>query len=59
MLSTPRRPFPLLQSAASSRLTHKRLRRPTPLPSVRGESALSRHLDRLLWLFGGRRAFAR
>ena len=48
------RPFTPTAFEASSRLSFKRLRRPTPLPTLLSESALGRYLDRLNWLFGGR-----
>jgi len=52
--STEFRPFTPTAFEASSRLSFKRLRRPTPLPNVLSESTLGRYLDRLNWLFGGR-----
>ncbi len=48
------RPFTPTAFEGSSRLSFKRLRRPTPLPTLLSESALGRYLDRLNWLFGGR-----
>jgi hypothetical protein len=53
MLLAPRHQLQLPQTGGS-RLTYQRLRRPTRLPSMNGQSALSRYLDRLSWLFGGR-----
>jgi hypothetical protein len=38
----------------SSRLTFKRLRRPTPLPTIASFTGFGRYLDRLHWLFGSR-----
>lgn len=52
--STGFRPFTPTAFEASSRLSFKRLRLPTPLPTLPSESALGRYLDRLNWLFGGR-----
>ncbi len=52
--STDFRPFTPIAFEASSRLSFKRLRRPTPLPRLPSASALGRYLDRLNWLFGGR-----
>jgi hypothetical protein len=43
-----------LPRARASRLTHARLRRPTPLPAVRARAGFSSYLQRLLWLFSGR-----
>ena len=48
------RPFEPTDLASSSRLTFRRLRRPTPLPTLGSGSGLGRYLDRLHWLFGGR-----
>ena len=36
----------------SSRLTFRRRRRPTPLPTLRSNGVFGRCLDRLSWLFG-------
>lgn len=36
----------------SSRLTYRRLRHPTPLPTLGAGSVWSRYLARLTWLFG-------
>jgi hypothetical protein len=48
------RPFTPTAFEGSTRLSFRRLRRPTPLPGLVSESALGRYLDRLNWLFGGR-----
>jgi hypothetical protein len=48
----PRQPLHL--PLGGSRLTYQRLRRPTRLPTLGGGWTLSRYLDRLSWLFGGR-----
>ncbi len=52
--STEFRPFTPTALEGSSRLSFKRLRRPTPLPRLPSASVLGRYLDRLNWLFGGR-----
>ncbi len=50
---TPRPQFVVsLPRASRSRLTHARLRRPTPLP--RESRSMRSYLDRMLWLFGAR-----
>lgn len=36
----------------SSRLTYRRLRHPTPLPSSGASGVWNRYLSRLTWLFG-------
>lgn len=47
--SRPAPPMP----QSSSRLTFRRLRHPTPLPTSNGASdLLGRYLSRLTWLFG-------
>ena len=53
MLLDPRQ---LLQLpvGSESRLTFKRLRRPTRLPTQASKSLLGAYLDRLSWMFGGR-----
>lgn len=48
------RPFTPIAFEGSSRLSFRRLRRPTPLPTLVSESAFGRYLNRLDWLFGGR-----
>jgi hypothetical protein len=42
-----------LPPVSASRLTFRRLRRPTRTPSVVATTSLGRYLDRLRWLFGG------
>jgi hypothetical protein len=49
---TPRPPFASLPRASRSRLTHSRLRKPTPLPQ--DAHSMRSYLDRLLWLFRSR-----
>ena len=43
----------LLPPTHASRLTFKRLRSPTRMPSVVQTTSLGRYLDRLKWLFSG------
>jgi hypothetical protein len=43
----------ILPTTSSSRLTHRRLRRPTPLPSLGGHVSMTSYLRRLLWRFSG------
>lgn len=54
MLQSSSRQQPLqLPTLSDSRLTYRRLRRPTPLPTLTmAESGLGRYLQRLNWLFG-------
>lgn len=47
---SPSRPQPL--PVGRSRLTFRRLRQPTPVPSMRRRVAWSNYLARLSWLFG-------
>ena len=49
------RPFAPIAFDRSSRLTFKRLRRPTRLPTIGSAYGFGRYLERLNWLFGGRR----
>jgi len=48
------RPFAPIAFDASSRLTFKRLRRPTRLPTIASSAGLGWYLERLNSLFGGR-----
>lgn len=48
------RTFAPIAFGGSSRLTFKRLRRPTALPTMGSSGPLGRYLGRLNWLFGGR-----
>lgn len=43
-----------LPRTGAARLTHSRLRRPTPLPTMRSEAGFGAYLRRIAWLFGGR-----
>jgi len=42
-----------LPTSVPSRLTYKRLRRPTRLPTALSQGSVYRYLDRLRWLFVG------
>jgi hypothetical protein len=42
-----------LPTSVQSRLTYRRLRRPTRLPTAPSHGAVHRYLDRLRWLFAG------
>jgi hypothetical protein len=44
---------PVILPTSSSRLTHQRLRRPTPLPRLGGSDGMASYLRRLLWRFSG------
>ena len=46
--------FATLPRSTRSRLTHTRLRQPTPLPANRSAMRFYLYLDRLLWMFGAR-----
>jgi|GEM_PF-4677595 len=48
------RAFAPIAFDGSSRLTFRRLRRPTPLPSLSSSNGFTGYLSRLGWLFGGR-----
>ena len=51
---TPFRSFDPVRFGGSSRLTFKRLRRPTPLPMLSAAEGLGRYLQRLGALLGKR-----
>ena len=44
---------PVILPTSSSRLTHQRLRRPTPLQRLGGSDGMASYLRRLLWRFSG------
>ena len=47
-----RAPRPVAMPQGSARLTFRRLRSPTPLPSYGRRGGWSNYLARLAWLFG-------
>ena len=53
-LPTARGRLTMVALEDESRLTFKRLRRPTPLPSTSSATPFGRYLDRLGWIFGSR-----